>query len=538
MNLKKRLITYLTAASLGFAALTGTAFGKSNDQKESLDSLSQSTNISYEQVLDTDSSSDKDSHITYKVQAGDNLIKIANKMSKKYDQNINFLDIAKYNNLSNPNIIHTNSNLLIPITPVDKSTSSDIYQDKNTALDNSDSDKLKDFKDKEDNNLLKKSHLNSKTSNLPLYAQLNNSKTKTKSQDYVTNSDLTNTKISSNSTLENILDNVGNPIKYSKNNSSNQLEDSVNSDIPEKEENTRVRYKVKSGDSYWKIGKLFDTPYKSIQKQNNHKPLHPNQIIEFNIDIESLRGYTADKTANWNLIQTKTPKEIAQDRTKFGVYGLARHLNIKVGEVAVGDERKANMHRDAEGFVTAGKKYNLSPVILAAIRGVESGGRAKTISHTGCLGYDGLTPWVYKGGVWSDGKYREGINPFDSLDSNLKKAEYLRLLVDTYKGLPQGNILAITAYNQGETVMHNLFNEAAKSLNFSSNSYRKTIKHVLDNITLKELFQTKYSSGSRVGEDILSQEGKTYVRKVLNEKKTLKSDTKFMSLIKQYSHNI
>tara|TARA_R110000764_G_scaffold172631_1_gene259444 strand:- start:690 stop:1358 length:669 start_codon:yes stop_codon:yes gene_type:complete len=38
-------------------------------------------------------------------------------------------------------------------------------------------------------------------------------------------------------------------------------------------------YTVKSGDSYWKIGKSFGIDYRKLQKLNNSKPLHPGDKI-------------------------------------------------------------------------------------------------------------------------------------------------------------------------------------------------------------------------------------------------------------------
>lgn len=39
-------------------------------------------------------------------------------------------------------------------------------------------------------------------------------------------------------------------------------------------------YTVKSGDSYWKIGKMFGIDYRKLQKLNNNKQLHPGDKIK------------------------------------------------------------------------------------------------------------------------------------------------------------------------------------------------------------------------------------------------------------------
>jgi LysM repeat protein len=533
MGFKKKLLTYFTAATIGLGAIVGNAFAKSDSQIKSLDSMTQDTASSYSQIINKKDFSSKENDKNYTVKKGDTLIEIANEMSKKYNQDISFVDIAKYNNLENPNIIGIGDNLKIPIREdISSYSKKDMSEsdrkpnsDKNTKLeDTSNQSSL----DKKKNTGSKKKGIFSDIS--PILYNPNN-------QDLDSASDI-NIPISPNyKDLDSVPD-VNIPISPSS-----KDKDIVEKDNLEKIVNQKptineyiIEYKVQKGDSYWRIGKLFDTSYKSIQAQNNNKPLHPNQVIKFNINPESLKGYTLDKEKNWDLILSKSPSEIVNDRKKIGVRGLAYHLDIDVGSVAYGEERKQNIYGTAKEFVDAGRKYNISPLILAAIRSVESGGRNKTISPTGCLGPDGLTTWIYGKNTWSDGKMREGINPFDSKESNYRKAEFLRVLLDNYKDVKNKGILAITAYNQGETVISDLFEEGAKKLNYVSDSSKETMKYVMDNMQIKDLFQLKYSSGKKKGQAILSSEGQAYAfQKVLNEKKRLKQDSEFLSLLRKYN---
>jgi murein DD-endopeptidase MepM/ murein hydrolase activator NlpD len=43
---------------------------------------------------------------------------------------------------------------------------------------------------------------------------------------------------------------------------------------------TKRMYTVKSGDSYWKIGKQFKVDYRKLQRINNNKPLRPGDVIK------------------------------------------------------------------------------------------------------------------------------------------------------------------------------------------------------------------------------------------------------------------
>jgi len=92
-------------------------------------------------------------------------------------------------------------------------------------------------------------------------------------------------------------------------------------------------------------------------------------------------------------------------------------------------------------LLSAGREFDIDPVLLAAVTYVESSFRPKATSHRGARGLMQLRPVVLNVlGV---------TDPWDPHENIMAGASYLRTCFDRYASQPESTFLALAAYNIG-----------------------------------------------------------------------------------------
>ena len=244
------------------------------------------------------------------------------------------------------------------------------------------------------------------------------------------------------------------------------------------------------------------------------------KIIPENIKKKQNIGYNRLETL------TKTGEEVAEDRFKTSnnrrraLNAYASHLGIMPGSFGTQEEINIFLDLYKNDLITTAQKYNLNPSLLAAISIHESRGRTYTASNTGALGAFGLTKYLYNPqNTWPDGKNREPINPFNTLKSMDRAADFLSFLIKNYSKYDDANhTLTLTAYNQGELEINKTL-RATKKENITN---PLEIISYGDKIYIEEIDKIRNTIEKRLQKNYyITQEGREYHGKILKTQRQI-----------------
>lgn len=128
-------------------------------------------------------------------------------------------------------------------------------------------------------------------------------------------------------------------------------------------------------------------------------------------------------------------------RVCCALIGLGLQPNATVSAQSMRTASFSGPRSCADEVPVAARAFGLSETVVAAVLGVESGGRERAVSRAGAMGCMQLMP-----GTWAEMRTRFalGSDPFDVRDNMLAGTAYLRQLHDRY-GWPG----ALAAYNAG-----------------------------------------------------------------------------------------
>ncbi|MFP4568335.1 MAG: transglycosylase SLT domain-containing protein [Candidatus Woesearchaeota archaeon] len=187
-------------------------------------------------------------------------------------------------------------------------------------------------------------------------------------------------------------------------------------------------------------------------------------------------------------------------RSQASLRNLASTLGVQIGVAEHNpDKLKAYFNLYKEDIVAAAEKNNISPELFASVLKHESGFSSFAISPTGPIGIGQIASWLY----------RENESPFNGKHNIYLAAEFLGNLVNNkYSRFnDSNNILALTAYNQGEPTLNRSINIARSEGNRSIHGF------------LNQKYPVNHEIEKERGQYIIPFEGRAYAKKVLAEKR-------------------
>lgn len=207
------------------------------------------------------------------------------------------------------------------------------------------------------------------------------------------------------------------------------------------------------------VAKTYDMSVDELKKAtgNQVKDCTLDDIVGnnlyFNVPVENFDGdrfhyIPYDFERNYEKIKSLSGDEFCSLRDRYSPEWLSFTVGTFQGDVYYGEESLDAILNEMPSYYFAAQQFpNVDVYELLAVVKTESGGKTNAISRTGAMGSNQMVMDIYCSGIWSDGEFRESINPFDVPRAAERSADFLNLTLSKGYSLK----VASMVYHDGET---------------------------------------------------------------------------------------